>query len=66
MSTDKRMKQNNLLVRQELKRRKVYMWQLADYLNISEVTMCKRLRHELSEAVQKDIVNKIREMVNAG
>lgn len=66
MSIDKRMKQNNLLVRQELKRRKVYMWQLADYLNISEVTMCKRLRHELPEAVQKDIVNKIREMVNAG
>ena len=66
MSIDKIMKKNNLLVRNELKRRKIYMWQLADYLNVSEVTMCKRLRYELPEAVQKDIVNKIREMVNAG
>lgn len=36
-------------VRQETKHHNVRMWQLADYLGVSEATVTRLLRHELPE-----------------
>lgn len=36
-------------------------WQLADLLEISEYTLCKRLRKELPESEQKKIISIIEE-----
>jgi len=40
----------------------VYLWQIAESMNISEPTLTRKLRHELSDAEKKhysDIIKKI-------
>ena len=39
----------NELIRQTVKERRVEMWRVADMLGISDVTLCRKLRHELSQ-----------------
>ena len=39
----------NLEIRRKLKERKVMQWQVADALNISEMTLVRKLRYELPE-----------------
>lgn len=52
----------NLDVRRKLKEVKVMQWQLADKLNISEMTLVRKLRYELSEAEKQKIFQIIEEL----
>ena len=38
----------NEAVRQATKEKGVYLWQIADYFGVSEMTIVRALRHELS------------------
>ena len=40
----------NQKLREEMKRLKVYHWELAEYMGVSEMTITKRLRYELPES----------------
>lgn len=51
----------NLIVRMELIQASMKMYQLAELLGISENTLFRKLRHELPEKDQEEIVSKIRE-----
>ena len=52
----------NQIIREELKARGVRQWQLADALGISEQTMVRRLRFELDEETQFEMLTKIDEL----
>lgn len=52
---------NNLIVRMELMKASMKMYQLAEVLGISENTLLRKMRHELSDEEQKEIVTKIQE-----
>lgn len=52
----------NQIIREELKARGVRQWQLADALGISEQTMVRRLRFELDEETQLEMLTKIDEL----
>lgn len=52
---------NNLLIRLELMKASMKMYQLADVLGISENTLLRKMRHELPKDEQKEIVIKIQE-----
>lgn len=45
----------NLDIRQALKENNIKHWQLAEALNIAEFTLCRKLRHELSEEQKENI-----------
>lgn len=47
---------NNFDVRSYCKMLHVPLWKVAKYLNISEATMTRRLRNELSESEKKKIM----------
>ena len=46
----------NAEIRFALKEANIKHWQLAEMLNISEYTLCKRLRRELSENQKNEIM----------
>ena len=52
----------NLIIREELKARGVRHWELAHELGISEQTLVRWLRFELSEDRQLDMLMKIEEI----
>ena len=52
----------NQIIREELKARGMRQWQLADALGISEQTMVRRLRFELDEETQLEMLTKIDEL----
>lgn len=52
----------NQIIRDELKARGMRQWQLADALGISEQTMVRRLRFELDEETQLEMLTKIDEL----
>lgn len=52
----------NQEIRTEAKRNGVKLWQIADKLGISEPTMTRKLRHELSEEETGHILNIISEL----
>ena len=52
----------NLIIREELKARGVRHWELAAALGISEQTLVRWLRFELSEDRQLDMLMKIEEI----
>lgn len=52
----------NQIIREELKARGVRQWQLAAALGISEQTMVRRLRFELDEETQLEMLTKIEEL----
>ena len=58
------MAKANKIVRDELKARGVRHWELAHELDISEQTLVRRLRFELSEDRQLDMLEKIETIVN--
>ena len=39
----------NLDVKKAIEKANLYQWQIADELNISEFTLCRKFRHELSD-----------------
>ena len=53
----------NMIVREELKRRGVRHWELAHELGVSEQTLVRRLRFELSEERQMDMLEKIEQIL---
>lgn len=46
---------SNLDIRQAAKERKVCLWQIAEHMGVSEPTITRRLRRELSEDEKKKI-----------
>ena len=53
----------NKIIREELKARGVRHWELAHALGISEQTMVRRLRFELDEDRQLEMLTRIEEIV---
>ena len=51
--------QANLEVRQEAQRAGVRHWRIADELGVSEMRLCRMLRHELPEAEKRRILEAI-------
>lgn len=52
----------NLIIREELKARRVRHWELAAALGVSEQTLVRWLRFELSEERQLEMLMKIEEI----
>lgn len=52
----------NLAIRRKLKETKVMQWQVADALNISEMTLVRKLRYELPEVEKQKIFEIIEEL----
>ncbi len=52
----------NLDIRRKLKELKVMQWQVADKLDISEMTLVRKLRYELPEAEKQKIFAIIEEL----
>ena len=55
----------NQEIRKYAKESGVKLWQIADKLNISEPTMTRKLRYELTEEEQKKIIDIITELKGA-
>ena len=53
---------NNQEIRETAKNKKVRLWQIADKLGISEPTMTRKLRHELTKKEKKQIIKIINEL----
>lgn len=51
---------NNLEIRQELKNHRVFYYELAKWMGISEFTLSRKLRSELTEEEKKRILEVIR------
>lgn len=51
------MKKANKEIRESLKRNNIKHWKLADYLNISESTLVRKLRREISLDEKQKILN---------
>lgn len=49
----------NQEIRSAVKEAGIKMWQLADEVGIADTTLCRRLRHELSEAEKAHILEAI-------
>lgn len=60
---NRRMRDNNLILRNALKKNKIYLWQLAEYLGISEITLCRKLRNELPTEKQNELAFIIQSML---
>lgn len=53
---------NNTDIRKYAKTHGVRLWQIADELGISEITMSRKLRYELSEEEKQKILEIINEL----
>ncbi len=51
--------QANLEIRQKAQRAGVRHWRIADELGVSEMRLCRMLRHELPEAEKRRILDAI-------
>lgn len=54
---------DNQSIRNEAKKRGVKFWQIADELGISEATITRKLRHELSNAERERFLAAINRVV---
>ena len=57
-----RMKKANADIREAIMAAGLKQWQIADSLKISENTLCRRLRHELTPEGKKQILDAIQEL----
>ncbi len=55
----------NKKVRDYAKANGIYLWQIADSMNISPDTINRKLRHELSESEQKEMMKIIDKLAKA-
>ena len=55
-------KMKNLDIRQEVKESGLFLWQIADKLNISDNWLSRLLRHELSDEKKSEIRSAIKEL----
>ena len=53
----------NAEIKNKLKQAKIFQWQLADKLIISEMSLVRKLRYELSEDEKQKILTAIDELV---
>lgn len=53
---------NNIYIRQAIKDNNLKHWQLAEALHISEFTLCRKLRHELSKEQKEKIFEVIEQL----
>lgn len=53
----------NAEIKNKLKQAKIFQWQLADKLIISEMSLVRKLRYELSEEEKQKILTAIDELV---
>ena len=53
------MRETNARVREALKKHKMYQWQLADLMGISEPSFTRLMRHELPEEKQNEMISLI-------
>lgn len=53
----------NAEIKNKLKQAKIFQWQLADKLVISEMSLVRKLRYELSEDEKQKILTAIDELV---
>lgn len=53
----------NAEIKNKLKQAKIFQWQLADKLVISEMSLVRKLRYELSEEEKQKILTAIDELV---
>ena len=51
---------NNIEIRNELKKRRMFNYELADLLGVSEFTLSRKLRKELPEEEKQRILSVIR------
>lgn len=49
----------NKAIREYAKKKKVWIWQIADAMGVSEATISRRLRHELSDYEKKKFTSAI-------
>lgn len=54
---------NNYDVRTEMFKHNIKQWELAEQLQISEFTLCRKLRHELSKEDKEKALNGIKEII---
>ena len=52
----------NDTIKREAKAKGVYMWEIADKMEMHETTLLRHLRHELPEAKQRSILEAIDEI----
>ena len=52
----------NVEIRSTAKKAGVRQWQIAEKLGISEFTLIRRMRHDLTQEQQKEILNAIIEL----
>ena len=54
---------NNDEVRPEMFKYNIKQWELAEQLQISEFTLCRKLRHELSKEDKEKALNGIKKII---
>lgn len=54
---------SNGKIKETLQKNRVFYWEIADKLGVSEVTLCRWLRHDLPEDKQRKILKAITEIV---
>ena len=58
--TNQKEKTANMEVRNALHKTHTPLWKVADVLGIHEITLCRRLRHELPADEKREILNAIK------
>lgn len=53
---------NNLEIRELARNKGVRMWQIADYLQVSEMWVSRKLRHELDSKDREEFIRIINEL----
>lgn len=53
---------NNIDIRTEMLKYNIKQWQLAEKLGITEFSLCRKLRHELSKEDKEKALNAIKEL----
>ena len=51
----------NTLIKSELTKRNMKQWELAEIMNMNEFSLSRKLRHDLPEEEQRQIVSLIKE-----
>lgn len=52
----------NIDIRQAIQKSRFKQWEIANKLNISEYTFCKKLRREMSKEEKEEILQSINEL----
>lgn len=56
----------NERIRAEMRRRNIPAWKLADAWGCSELTVCRRFRHELPPAQRIEVMHLLRQISEGG